>query len=338
MNPVLRLCVTVSFAMFLLSGLAPAKAQLTPKPANATAVAPDPLAPTPAESPSQPVYTGIEPAAQPPSAVATPPPPRAPRKHTYNSCNVAEPVVALTFDDGPHPKHTIRLLDMLKERGVKATFYVIGQNVLQYPEIVQRMAAEGHEIGNHSYTHPSLPKIGHARVGEEISKTNAAIEQVVGITPVTMRPPYGAINPTITKRLNEEFDLPVILWSVDPQDWKIRKASHVSNHILQNAKPGSIILAHDIHASTIDAMPAVLDGLLAKGFRFATISELIALDRPATPTGGANSTAPANPGVSATPGAPVAPAAPQVPANPTPAMQSPAPAATAVPPSPTATP
>jgi len=222
------------------------------------------------------------PDAQEPSAVATPPPARAPRKPTYNSVKITEPVVAMTFDDGPHPKLTPRLLDMLKERGVKATFYVIGQNVVQYPEIVQRMVAEGHEIGNHTFTHPSLPKIGPARVGEEISKSNAAIEQTVGVRPTTMRPPYGAINPSITKRLNDEFDLPVILWSVDPQDWKIRKASHVSSHILQNAHPGAIILAHDIHPSTIDAMPVALDGLLAKGYRFATVSELIALDGTAT--------------------------------------------------------
>jgi peptidoglycan-N-acetylglucosamine deacetylase len=284
MNSILRFCVAASFVLFLLPGMAPAKAQLTPRPTTAAAVSPDPLAPPASGAPAESVTTGIDPASQESSAVAAPPPPRAPRKPTYNSCQVDGPYLAITFDDGPHPKLTPRLLDMLKERGVKATFYVIGQNVVQYPEIVQRMVAEGHEIGNHTFTHPSLPKIGPSRVGEEIAKSNAAIEQATGVRPTTMRPPYGAINSAITKRLNEEFDLPVILWSVDPQDWKIRKASHVSSHILQNARPGSILLAHDIHPSTIDAMPAVLDGLLAKGFQFATVSELIALDRPATPS------------------------------------------------------
>jgi peptidoglycan/xylan/chitin deacetylase (PgdA/CDA1 family) len=98
-----------------------------------------------------------------------------------------------------------------------------------------------------------------------------------------MRPPYGATNAAVTKRLNEEFGLTVVMWSVDPQDWKIRKASHVSNHILQNTKSGSIVLAHDIHPSTIDAMSAVLDGLLSKGHQFVTVSELIAMDCPAGP-------------------------------------------------------
>jgi peptidoglycan/xylan/chitin deacetylase (PgdA/CDA1 family) len=98
-----------------------------------------------------------------------------------------------------------------------------------------------------------------------------------------MRPPYGAINPTLTKRLNEEYGLSVILWSVDPLDWKIRNSDHVSNHIIKNATPGAIILAHDIHASTIDAMPATLDALQSKGCKFATVSELIAMDRHAAP-------------------------------------------------------
>jgi peptidoglycan/xylan/chitin deacetylase (PgdA/CDA1 family) len=290
MNSFLRLCVAASTLLFLLPGMAPAKAQNPPRPATASAVVPDPLAPPAPDS------TDLAPATHEPSAIATPPPARAPRKPTYNSVKTTEPVVALTFDDGPHPTLTPRLLDMLKERGVKATFYVIGQEVVRFPEIVQRMVAEGHEIGNHTHTHPSLPKIGSARVGEEISKSNAAIEQAVGVRPTTMRPPYGAINPAITKRLNEEFDLPVILWSVDPQDWKIRKASHVSNHMLQNAHPGAILLAHDIHASTIDAMPAVLDGLAAKGYRFATVSELIALDGKATePTAPASAPLPTDP-------------------------------------------
>ncbi|MFM8365574.1 MAG: polysaccharide deacetylase family protein [Verrucomicrobiota bacterium] len=259
-------------------------------------MAPAPLEVHQAGSTPEPVYTGIEPAAPSPSAVAVPPVATpAPRKPTYNRCNVDGPILALTFDDGPHPKNTPRLLDLLKERGVKATFYVIGQNVVQYPEIARRIVEEGHEIGNHSYTHPALPKLSAARVTEEISKTNEAIQQAAGVLPTTMRPPYGATNAALTKRLNEEFQLPLILWSVDPLDWKIRKASHVSSHILQNATPGAIILAHDIHPSTVDAMPSTIDGLLAKGYKFVTVSELIALDRPETPGVPANSAPAAQP-------------------------------------------
>jgi peptidoglycan/xylan/chitin deacetylase (PgdA/CDA1 family) len=189
----------------------------------------------------------------------------------------------MTFDDGPHPKLTPKLLDLLKERNIKATFFVIGKCVAEFPDIAKRIVDEGHEIANHSWNHPQLTKLSPTAFAAEITQTNEAIEKATGIRPVVMRPPYGAINPTLTKRLNEEYGLSVILWSVDPLDWKIRNSDHVSSHIIKNAAPGAIILAHDIHASTIDAMPAALDALQSKGYTFATVSELIAMDRPAAP-------------------------------------------------------
>ncbi len=200
-------------------------------------------------------------------------------KYTYNNCKVDGPYIAMTFDDGPHPKLTPRLLDMLKERGLKATFFLIGQNAAANPEIVQRIVAEGHELGNHSWDHKALNKMGADGVKMEIVQTNEAIQQAVGIKPVIMRPPYGATSPAISKRLNEEFGQKVIMWSVDPLDWKDRNASLVTDRILKNTAPGAIILAHDIHQSTVDAMPATLDGLLSKGFKFATVSELIKMDQ-----------------------------------------------------------
>ena len=291
MNLMLRSFLAISFAFLILPCMATAKAQLPGRPADGLppAVVPDPMIPPP-----------------PPSAVVVPAAP-APRKPSYNSCNVSGTQIAITFDDGPHPSLTPRLLDMLKERGVKATFYVIGKNVVLYPDIMKRIVAEGHEVGNHSYTHPALTKCSPAKITEEIATTNAAIIQACGVKPTTMRPPYGATNAAITKRLNDEFGFAVIMWSVDPLDWKIRKASHVSNHILQNTKSGGIVLAHDIHPSTIEAMPAVLDGLLSKGHQFVTVSELIALDRPAAPGvqaapgQSANSVIPSGPGVPANP-------------------------------------
>jgi len=189
----------------------------------------------------------------------------------------------MTFDDGPHPKLTPKLLDMLKERNIKATFFVIGKCVAEYPDIAKRIVDEGHEIANHSWNHPQLTKLSASAFDAEISQTTDAIVKATGVRPVTMRPPYGAINATLTKRLNDEYGLSVILWSVDPQDWKIRKSDHVSGHIIKNTAPGSIILAHDIHPSTIDAMPATFDALQSKGYKFATVSELIAMDRPAAP-------------------------------------------------------
>ncbi len=300
MNSILRSFLAISFAFLIFPGMATAKAQLPARPNDCLppAVVPDPTNPALAPQSSAVVF---------PAAPELPP---TPRKPSYNSCNVQGTHIAITFDDGPHPTLTPKLLDMLKERGVKATFYVIGKNVVLYPEIMKRMVAEGHEIGNHSYTHPALTKCSPDKITEEITKTNEAVLQACGVKPTTMRPPYGATNAAITKRLNDEFGFAVIMWSVDPLDWKIRKASHVSNHILQNTKSGGIVLAHDIHPSTIDAMPAVLDGLLSKGHQFVTVSELIALDRPSGP--GAQ-VLPDTPGIPANSGIP---AGPGVPANP----------------------
>lgn len=201
-------------------------------------------------------------------------------KRSYNCCNVEGPFVAITFDDGPKPGQTDRLLDILKARGIKATFFVIGQNAAAHPELIQRIIAEGHEIGNHSWNHASLTKVGAAGVASQINQTDAAVTQAGAPKPIIMRPPYGATNTVLNKRLNEEFGKKVVLWDVDPLDWKYRNSARVTNEILKNAKPGSIILAHDIHASTVNAMPATLDALLQKGYKFVTVSELIAMDRP----------------------------------------------------------
>ncbi|MDX2081847.1 MAG: polysaccharide deacetylase family protein [Terrimicrobiaceae bacterium] len=232
----------------------------------------------------------------PASGDSTPaqPAPAAPMKHSYNSVNAGGPFIALTFDDGPKPGQTDRLLDILKEKGVKATFFVIGKNVAEYPEIVRRMVDEGHEVANHTWSHPSLTKLGAAAVEREIKQTDAAIVAAGAPQPTIMRPPYGATNARLNQRLSEEFGQKVILWSVDPLDWKIRKAAHVRDHILANTKPGGIVLAHDIHASTVDAMPGTIDGLKEKGFQFVTVTELLRMDRPATPAAPTAPTAAAN--------------------------------------------
>ncbi len=212
-----------------------------------------------------------------------PPAETGPKKLSYNSCNVEGPYIALTFDDGPHATLTPKLLDILKERGIKATFFVLGECVAANPDVLKRAVAEGHEIGNHSWDHKAFTKSGGAGVASQINQTNAAIENAAGIKPATVRPPYGSTNATITKRLNDEFGLKVIMWDVDPLDWKNRNSEHVTSEILKNTKAGSIVLAHDIHPTTVNAMPATIDGLLAKGFKFVTVSELIAMDRPQAP-------------------------------------------------------
>jgi peptidoglycan/xylan/chitin deacetylase (PgdA/CDA1 family) len=204
----------------------------------------------------------------------------ATKRSSYNSCYVEGPYIALTFDDGPHATLTPKLLDILKEKGIKVTFFVLGECVAANPAVLQRAAAEGHEIGNHSWDHKAFPKIGAAGVTSEINQTNAAIENAIGKKPALVRPPYGATNATITKRLNEEFGLKVIMWDVDPLDWKNRNSAHVQSEILKGTKAGSIVLSHDIHPTTVAAMSDTIDALKAKGFKFVTVSELLAMDRP----------------------------------------------------------
>ncbi len=198
---------------------------------------------------------------------------------TYTSVSVPGPYVAMTFDDGPHATNTPRLLDMLRQRNIKATFYVVGQNVQQYPGIVARMTADGHEVGNHSWSHPFFTKISTASVRSQLQRTHDAIVKASGKAPTTMRPPYGAITSSQKQWIKTDFGYPTIMWSLDPRDWQNRNAITVSNRILGQAKQGAIILAHDIHKSTIDAMPTVLDGLKARGYKFVTVSELIKLSQ-----------------------------------------------------------
>lgn len=284
---------------------APAKAQLPPRPDASPAplqgnmptivTSPEQTAPSPKPALLAPEYSYPAPApsSTPLAVVPTEMPyatPGASGKFVHNKCQVEGPYVAISFDDGPHPTLTPKLLDILKARNVKATFYVIGKNVAQYPEIVKRMVAEGHEVGNHTWNHPSLTKLSAATVANEIQKTTRAIIDACGIAPTTMRPPYGATNAALNKRMAQEFGLPVILWSVDPQDWKIRRASHVSNHLIQHTTAGDILLAHDIHPSTVEAMPATLDALLAKGYKFATVTELLRMDKAPSDTASSGTT------------------------------------------------
>jgi peptidoglycan/xylan/chitin deacetylase (PgdA/CDA1 family) len=189
----------------------------------------------------------------------------------------------MTFDDGPHVENTPRLLDLLKQRGIKATFFVVGQCAAEYPDIMKRIVAEGHEIANHSWSHPQLSKMGEGSVTDQLQRTHDVIEQTTGVAPTLMRPPYGAFTATQQAWANRKWGYKIILWDVDPLDWKVRNAEHVKSEILKQTVNGSIILSHDIHKSTVDAMPATLDGLAAKGFKFVTVTELLAMDKPVLP-------------------------------------------------------
>ncbi len=192
--------------------------------------------------------------------------------------------IAMTFDDGPHPQNTPRVLDMLRARNIKATFYVIGQSVNLYPSIVRRTVAEGHEIGNHSHTHRLLSKLGDSELRQEMTRCRDAVARAAGVQPRTMRPPYGGLLQRQRQLVHSEFGYPTILWSVDPLDWKNRNSSLITSRILGGSSAGAIVLAHDLHATTVDAMPATLDGLLRRSFKFVTVSQLLAMktDAPAS--------------------------------------------------------
>lgn len=200
---------------------------------------------------------------------------------TFTRVLVSGNYVALTFDDGPHPKNTPRLLDMLRARNIKATFYVIGRSVDLYPQVVRRTVAEGHEMGNHTHTHRLLSKLSDSEVRSELSRCRDAVQRAAGVSMRTMRPPYGGLTQRQRAMVHEEFGYPTILWSVDPLDWKRPGPSVVTSRILAGTSAGGIILAHDLHSQTVDAMPATLDGLLRRGFRFVTVSQLIAMQTPA---------------------------------------------------------
>ncbi|MCB1331964.1 MAG: polysaccharide deacetylase family protein, partial [Maritimibacter sp.] len=167
------------------------------------------------------------------------------------------------------------LLDMLKERNIRATFYVIGRNAARYPDIVKRMVDEGHEIGNHSWSHPFLSKLGSNGMFRELDRTSDAVYKAVQRIPTTLRPPYGALTDRQAHLIAKDREMPTILWSVDPEDWRRPGESVVASRIVTKSRAGAIILTHDIHAPTVRAMPSALDGLKDRGFEFATVSMIL---------------------------------------------------------------
>src|SRR5438128_6973732 len=208
----------------------------------------------------------------------TPNPPST-EKITFTEVNVDGPYIAMTFDDGPHASNTPKLLEMAAKRHIQLTFFVLGECVEQNPDVLRREVADGHEIGNHSWSHPNLAKLSDADVRSQLQRTEDIIVKTAGITPKLMRPPYGELTKRQRILVNHEFGYKVILWDVDPLDWKRPGSDVVAQRIIAGARPGSIILSQDIHPPTIAAMPQVFEALLAKGFKFVTVSELLAMDK-----------------------------------------------------------
>ncbi|WP_194893701.1 polysaccharide deacetylase family protein [Catenulispora pinisilvae] len=220
-------------------------------------------------SPNSPTTPGA-----PPSNVTTPTapgyqPPAVPRTNSDVDCSVAK-CIALTFDDGPGPD-TGRLLDLLKAQNAPATFFVLGNQAVKYPDLVHREYAEGNEVGNHTWDHKDLSKLSAAAVQDEINRAADAIAEAGIPRPTLVRPPYGAVNDTV----RAVAGFPFIMWRVDPEDWKYPDPARVADQIVSHAKPGRIVISHDIHKTTVDAVPAVIQRLKQQGYTFVTVSTLM---------------------------------------------------------------
>ncbi len=182
--------------------------------------------------------------------------------------------VALTFDDGPRRGTTDRLLDGLRQRGASATFFLVGNRIDACGDLVERMRAEGHQVGNHTWSHVRLQgDAGKAR--EEVLKTDALLRKRLGEgRSYWLRPPYGLLDESVSP----EITVPLVKWSVDPEDWKVKNTPAVVQSVLKHVKPNSIILLHDIYNTSVDAALQIVDALQEKGYVFVTVEELLALN------------------------------------------------------------
>lgn len=180
-------------------------------------------------------------------------------------------MVAITFDDGPNSQTTEKLLDGLRERGVRATFFLIGKSIVGNEELIKRMHDEGHLIGNHTYSHIKLDASNMSAAIKEITDTNELITSITGEEVKYIRPPFGAYTDALLSSVN----MTPVLWSVDPDDWATENTSKIVQSVVNNAKNGDIILLHDIYDSSVAAALEIIDQLRAKGFIFVTVDQLL---------------------------------------------------------------
>lgn len=189
-------------------------------------------------------------------------------------------LIALTFDDGPHPKYTNEILLLLDKYHAKATFFVVGQRARSYPELLQTMHQKGHEIANHTYTHPNMSQINPNRLQEEMKKTDEVIYTAVKIRPALFRPPGGNFNTRVVETAKANQHLVVMWsWTQDTKDWANPGTKKIVNKVCRNARPGNIVLFHDFgrdRTQTIQALDIILKRLSSEGYKFVTVSELLA--------------------------------------------------------------
>ncbi len=183
--------------------------------------------------------------------------------------------IALTFDAGPS-EHSARLLDILKEKQVPATFFLLGKrHIEKYPELVKRMADEGHEVASHTWDHKILTRIPPEQIREELERPNDAIERLTGHKPTLMRPPQGRTNDTV-HRISRELGLAEVLWSVTAKDYRTNDSALIEKRVLQQSSRDGIILLHDLYPGTVPAVPGIIDALKKRGYVFVTVPQLLA--------------------------------------------------------------
>lgn len=181
------------------------------------------------------------------------------------------PQAALTFDDGPDSRYTPLLLDGLKERNVRVSFFLLGEKVEQYPELVERMQKEGHLVGNHTYHHVQLNKLNETKAREEILKTNNLIYETTGVYPLYLRPPFGAWK----KNLELCVEMLPVFWTIDTLDWKVQNTEKIVRTVQEQIEDGAIILMHDEYDTSVEAALQVVDELKSQGYELVTVDQLI---------------------------------------------------------------
>ena len=182
-----------------------------------------------------------------------------------------ERLIAITFDDGPRRETTERLLDGLEERDARATFFLIGRQIEGNEDLVERMQAEGHQVGSHTWSHTRLTGVSADTLRQEVGRTEEALEDLLGPGSYWLRPPYGAVDAAD----RDLIQTPMIKWSIDPRDWEKLDAAQVTEAVLEHAAPDQIILLHDIYPTSVDAALAIVDALQAEGYCFVTVEELL---------------------------------------------------------------
>lgn len=193
------------------------------------------------------------------------------QKQERKTADELPPRIALTFDDGPHPVYTEKLLEGLRERGVKATFFVVGENIQGKEEVIRQMQEDGHLIGNHTYDHGDISRMSAEKACEELTKTSDLIKEITGAGTAYVRPPFGNWDEELDCRLT----MIDVKWSIDPLDWTTRNVGQIVNKVVTKASDNDIILLHDYYDSSVEAALQIVDTLKERGFEFVTVEELL---------------------------------------------------------------